>query len=241
MVLDTDIADDIDPAAYVEMFQKRLEAPRRLIGVCGRVVRGKAPEDFAKLSFLQGRELAWLTGPNGLRMFVGRTGVEVLRMIGKFDQAWLDRELAKGMRFKLIVMPQAECRLADWDGVFEMVEARYPKIAPKLHRWRKRLRDPSLAGEIGAELVSDAVKSKLDHPDHMSAQRYLVCDDTAQNARLFLWHSLGMNNQYVGDGYTAASSHSLRLDEYLTANVPLETIPGVVMIDLPVEPGRPES
>ncbi len=42
------------------------------------------------------------------------------------------------MRFKLIVMPQAECRLADWDGVFDMVEARYPEIAPKIHRWRER-------------------------------------------------------------------------------------------------------
>lgn len=236
MVLDTDIADDINPAAYVEMFEKRLDAPRRFTGVCGRVVRGKAPEDFAKLSFLQGRELAWLIGPDGLRRFVGRTAVEVLKIIGKFDQSWLDREVAKGMQFKLIVMPQAECRRADWDGVFDMVEARYPEIASKLHRWRERLRDPSLVGEIGAELVSDAVKANIHHPDHMSPKRYLVCDDTAQNARLFLWHSLGMNGQYVGDGYTAAPSHDLRLDEYLTANVPLKTILGVAITDLSVEP-----
>ena len=241
MILDTDLTDIIDPAAYAEMFEGRRGVPRRFAGVCGRVVRGRSPEEFSKLSFLPGRELAWLTGPDGLRRLIGRTAVEMLKLIGKFDQSWLNAELSKGMRFKLIIMPQAECRLADWDGVFEMVERHYPDIASKLDRWRESLRDPSLVREIGAELVSDAAKSNNDHPDHMSAERYLVCDDTAQNARLFLWHSLGMNEQYVGDGYTAALSSKFRLDEYLTANVPLQAIPGVVTIDLPIEPARFEA
>ncbi len=47
-----------------------------------------------------------------------------------------------------------------------------------------------------------------------------------------------MNERYVGDGYTSASSHDARLDEYLTANVPLGTMPAAVMIDLSVEPSR---
>ncbi len=238
MVLDTDTGEVIDPAAYTEMFEGRRDVPRRFAGVCGRVVRGRAPIEFSKLSFARDRRLAWLTGPAGLRSLVGCTSAQVLERIGKSDQPWLNEQLAKGMRFRLIVMPQAVCRLADWDGVFDMVEARYPEIAPKIHRWRERVRDPSIVGEIGAELVSDAVKSDPDHPDHMSAERYSVCDDTAQNARLFLWHSLGMNERYVGDGYTSASSHDVRLDEYLTANVSLETIPAAVMIDLSVEPAR---
>ena len=72
----------------------------------------------------------------------------------------------------------------------------------------------------------------------MDVERYRACADTAQNARLFLRHSLGLNENYVGNGFTKPSADHPPIDEYLTTNVELATIPGVVEIDLHVEPER---
>ena len=232
-----DTADVIDPATYATMFQERREFSRHFAGVCGRVVRGTAPHDFSMLSFFPGRRLAWLFGPDGLRSVVGCSDNEVLRRIAKSDQPWLNDRLAEGMRFKLIVMPQMECRRADWDGVFDMVEQHYPEVAGKLDRWRSVLRQASSEG-LPQDLLIDAVRSDPGHSDHMSVERYRACDDTAQNARLFLRHSLGMNENYVGNGFTKPSANHPSIDEYLTANVALATIPGIVTIDLHIEPER---
>lgn len=61
----------IDPATYLAMFEGRQAVPSEMSGVCGRVVRGKVDADFAMLSFADGRRLAWVTGPAGLRSMIG--------------------------------------------------------------------------------------------------------------------------------------------------------------------------
>ncbi|TXN17264.1 hypothetical protein FV219_00485 [Methylobacterium sp. WL122] len=163
---------------------------------------------------------------------LGRTGAQIVLGIGK-DPAWLHEKLAEGMRWRLVVLPQAVCARADWAGVFAMTEAHYPEIADKLVRWREAVEDPTLARSIDPALVTAAVKDDADHPNHMSVAQYIHCPDTAANARLFLWHTLGLNQHFVGDGWaTDPLTKDKRIEEYLTANVPLATVAGHQLIDL---------
>jgi hypothetical protein len=50
----------------------------------------------------------------------------------------------------------------------------------------------------------------------MSLERYLTADDTAEHARVFLWHSLGMNEDFNGTGRKRDGTH-----EYLAENIEL--------------------
>lgn len=225
----------IDPSGYVELFEGRRAAPKAISGVCGRVVRGRADADFSMLAFASGRRLAWVTGPDGLHAMIGRSGSEIVLGIGK-DRAWLREKLAEGMRWRLLVLPQAECTRADWAGIFAMIAATYPEVARKLLPWREALQDPVLTLSIPLSLVRSAVKDDTAHTEHMNVARYATCSDTAVNARLFLWHTLGLNQHFQGDGWATDPLTGERVEEYLTANVSLSEIVGHRVIALDVEP-----
>lgn len=174
---------EIDPSTYVGLFTGGEPVPAAFSGVCGRVVRGRSEAEFGSLAFASGRRLAWVTGPEGLRTMIGRTGAEIVLGIGK-DPAWLREKLAEGMRWRLIVLPQAACERADWAGVFARISSDYPEVADKLLRWRDALPDRAVATAIDPGLVTGAVKDDVAHPCHMTVERYLSSADTALNSTL---------------------------------------------------------
>ena len=222
---------EINPATYIAMFEERMPAPKVISGVCGRVVRGTSEADFAMLAFANGRRLAWVMGPDGLRDMIGRSVESVILGVGK-DRTWLSEKVAEAMRWRLVVLPQAKCVRADWLGVFAMIEAHYPEVAGKFLQWSAAVQDPTLAANIDPTLVTGAVKDDTTHPCHMNVERYLTCKNTAANARLFLWHSLGLNQHFVGDGWATDPKTKQRAEEYLTANVSLARVQGCRWTDL---------
>lgn len=66
--------------------------------------------------------------------------------------------------------------------------------------------------------------------------RYLEAPDTARSARLFLWHSLGLNQLFVGDGYTRDEDGRQGEREYLVPNRKTGEIRGLVSCDLELGP-----
>ncbi len=74
-----------------------------------------------KLSDEPSRRLSWVFGGDGLSKICGMETFELLKEIGH-DNAWLQSKLALGFAFKLCVFPEVEAVLADWDGVFHLVE-----------------------------------------------------------------------------------------------------------------------
>jgi len=61
----------------------------------------------------------------------------------------------------------------------------------------------------------------------MSLERYKDAPDDAVYARAFLWHSLGLNEHFQGDGYSEEG-----VPEYLVANVDLNEDFTVVPLDV---------
>ncbi len=222
----------MDPTVYAELFRKRSQPAKPIAGVCGRVMRGRrGSSSFDRLSFQNGRRLAWVTGPAGLLRFLNMSDTEiVIGGIGK-SRTWLDEKLREGMGWKLAIVPQTGGELANWDGVFSMIRGHYPeRIATKLLRWKSELADGALATKIEARLVTGEIKDNPSHPLHMSEETYLACEDTAVNARLFLWHSLGVSEQFTGTGYTTGGA-----DEYLVPNQTFADMSSYTLIELHVD------
>lgn len=223
----------VDPTVYVDMFYGRRPKPPMLSGVCGRVIRGAYEHQFDRLVFTEGRRLAWVMGPTGMNEMIGKSGADIVLGIGK-SRTWLQEKLSEGIRWKLVVIPQEECLRADWDGLFAMLTTYYPDVMTKLLPWVDDLKDPALLTSIDSSLVTSAVKDNIAHPMHMSVEHYLANDDTPQNARLFLWHSLGANEQFIGTGYTRGPDSNENVEEFLMPNRNLSDIPHCQVIDLDV-------
>ena len=227
--------DLISPSRYIELLRAGITPPR-MTGVCGRIVRGKADEDFTRLSFLPGRRLAWVIGVEGLRAMISMSDTEKILTIGK-SLPWLEEKLAAGYRFRLVVLPSTAGQPADWTGLLASIRQFYPEIAERVGRWWPILRAQGVSAGVGIELRVSKIKDDPLHALHMSLEKYQNADDTLENARLFLLHSLGVNDLYDGTGTTGYAN--IRSGEYLVPNRSLVEFPNRAEVDL--SPGASTS
>ena len=222
----------ITPADYEDLFAGKKPAPRSFVGVCGRVVRGQEPGGFERLTHSD-RRLAWVLGPEEMRDLIGKSGTEIVLGIGK-DWDWLRAQVKNGMHWRLFVLPESGMVAATWDNLLALIAEHYPEVAPKLLRWDRALRDPRLVEAIDSSFTTSEVKDNEAHPLHMSLERYQKCPDTPENARLFLWHTLGINHRFTGSGRTMNPDGSEGFAEYLMPNRSLADFPGYRAIPLEV-------
>jgi len=221
------------PQQYLEIFQSGERPSLFSPNVCGRVIRGRNEADFEKLSFVEGRRVAFILGPEGMGGLVGQTGRDIVLGVGKTPE-WLSEQLENGIKWKLVVLPKRSCVLADWAGVQEIIKNVYPEISDKIKPWYQAMKDQSLTDAIDPSLVTSLVKDYPSHPEHRTVARYLAGEDNALNARLFLWHSLGINDQYTGTGYTKPPNGERGAEEYLIENTLISQISEARVIDLEV-------
>lgn len=233
MNCENETADRITPADYERLFVAGLAPPRPFMGVCGRVVRGKEPRNFERLTFAS-RRLAWVLGPHAMRGLLGRSGVDIVLGIGK-SRAWLEPLLNEGMRWQLFVLPQAGMLAATWDNVLALVADHYPEVAAKVLACDPAVRDPVLPGKIDPRATTSEVKEKEEHALHMNVLRFRDSETTPENARLFLWHTLGINERFTGSGRTQHPDGSDGGDEYLVPNRPLAEFGEYAVIPLEVD------
>lgn len=66
-------------------------------GLCGRIIRGKTPQDFVS-------------------------------------------QVSQGKSYKLVVFPEAEALVADWDGMLELTSKVYPETAPYCKKYALELK-----------------------------------------------------------------------------------------------------
>lgn len=220
----------VTPREYEDLFKKGQPLPMRIVGLCGRIMRGRTDDDFHQLAFQEGRRLAWVIGPIGLQKLVGMSHEDIVLGIGK-HRDWLDAKLREGFSWRLVVFPDDRCRQATWDGLFEMIRLHYPtEVFERLQRWESRLRTSNDRITVSPSDIESDVKDNIDDPRHMSVERYLAASDTCENARLFLWHSLGVNDLFTGTGM----SRETGFDEYLRPACRLSELAEYVSIPLEV-------
>jgi hypothetical protein len=220
------------PLEFKDLFLSGEPMSRPIEGLCARIARGRPDEPVRRLADFAGRRLAWVFGPAWLEYMLSRPALgDVVRYMGKDPSEWLPRIRRQGHVLRLVVAHAPDREPATWDGMFRAIDQYYPEVAPRLHRWEGTILTrslPELTGDRHREF--EAAKESQDSPAHISADRLLEIEDTAQHARVFLWHSLGLNAEFRGDGIAPGGEFAR---EYLTMNRDL----GPDDVVIPLDPG----
>lgn len=229
------------PEEYIDALKaKRVDDVEN---VCGRILRGVTDKDFETLTDdPANRRVVSPTDESGLKGLLGKTGYEMLIEIG-YPADYIGALLDKGKKFKLVVFPAGKDAVtATWMNVIRVASEAYPEIADRMWRHGQKMMTyghtnfVELEKAIGKTAVQlNETKSKgSSNEEFMSFERYKAAPDTAENARLFLYFTVGLNNLFAGDGYTRDANGNKGIKEYLMANKPIAEIAGSKLIDLDV-------
>ena len=70
---------------YKKLFLDGKKNKIPITGLCGRIIRGKSPDDFLTLTDDPNRDIIMLMGGDGLEQILGKTGYEALINIGYME------------------------------------------------------------------------------------------------------------------------------------------------------------
>lgn len=223
----------VTPVSYLEAFREG-RAGEAVQGLAGRIVRGRNPEDFEKLSEDPLRRAVFVMGEDGLQQLLGLEGRDVLRKIG-YTEDYIDHLLGKGTHFRLLVFPRGpEVVEATWEGVTELTRRVYPEVGELVSKGLPVLRKLAFA-QLQAQSPSpwsEADRAGRGHPEFWSAERLGGSDGAPWKVRAFLYHELHLTELFAGDGWTRTPEGPRGLREYLTANREVASIPGAEWLEL---------
>jgi hypothetical protein len=211
------------------------EAALDSTGLCYRLIRGKAPEEFEFLAFPPDvKRLAWVSAAENLDRLVSVSHGEIRELVANLmgkPLQWVDQKLRDGYSWKVVVMPQQVCLRADWDGVFRAVQNAFPEIAGKILRFENSLRTKSFATieqEIRPTNTFRAIKdSGKAHEQYIDLPRLLELNEPKLwQVRGFLFNIVGLNGLFRGDGHVYNEKDERQGSEFLIPNVEIRKIVG---------------
>ncbi len=210
-------------------------------GVHGRILRGETAKDFETLTDdPENRRVVFPTDESGLEGLLGKTGYEMLIAIG-YPADYIESLVKAGKKFKLVVFPEGQDSVpATWMNVFKVVCEAYPLTRRSLFAHGSVIQTynnknfAALEKKIGktAEYLNEVKSRGSKDPEFMSAYRYMCSPDTAENARLFLYFTVGLNNLFAGDGWTRDKDDKKGMKEYLLANKKIADMEGAILVDI---------
>lgn len=221
----------MQPSEYIELLKTGTKA--KVEGLCGRIIRGKTPADFAHLSDDPNRKVVMLTDSEGLESLLGKVGYDMLITIGHHPDH-IQKQLGAGKSYKIVVFPASSALEGTWDGVVKLTSQVYPDVAPTLKKYRPELgRLPFATIE---QLAGYRFKDADDpaHPKFMTHEAFNKSSKGLVPLRALLYHTLHLRELFRGDGYTYDEKGNRGVREYLLPNVEIASIPGVVVHDLTV-------
>lgn len=205
--------------------------------LCGRLIRGRKPEDFETLTDDPDRRLVLLMGPDGLAQLPGKTGYEMLKAIG-YTEAHIVAKVQEGNQFKLAVFPEGDvARLATWDNVIDIAADTYPDVSVGLYKHREALKMARFEGIAAQADFSFAEVDDIGPTDsrHMTYERYLQSRQDLFDTRSFLYYTLHLREQFGGGGYVIDRDGNRGMLEYVAPNLPIARLGAHALLDIRVD------
>lgn len=202
----------------------------------GRIVRIKGDGPLT-LTEEPDRRVVMIMGPAALADLTGRSGIEMLSLIGYTDE-YVRRKLKEGCRFELVVFsrPRGKLAVANWSNTIDGIIEAYPEVADIVAVNRRLLTALSLAdfealaGFSFAHVDARGVKD----PRFMTLERLQKSDRSALAARRFLYHVTRLSDLFTGNGVTMTAYGEPGVREYIMRNRPVSQLENVQVIELQV-------
>lgn len=222
--------------AYLESFKKGLKLGQVISGICGRVIRGKKPEDFLSLTDDPTRRIVMLIDPEGLSVLPGLSGYDVLLTLG-YEPDYLKHKVDEGNKFKLVVFGDGGlAKLATWDNLIDMVKMQYPEESDtfEIHRETLKITSFNDIQKIAGFSFLDVEKAGNSDRRYMTYDRFRESDKSIASLRAFLYFTVHLRELYSGDGYTYDSQGNRGVMEYIVPNKPLSQLGQYGIVDVEV-------
>jgi hypothetical protein len=201
----------------------------------GRVLKGKADDDFETLSDDRDRKIVFLMGSDGLEGLLGLSNDQILAKIG-YTTEYVARLEHDGYRFKLVVFKSGldARQLATWDHVVELVASAYPDIAAKVTAALPRLKRTSFREieQLAPSPFAAIDRVGREHADYIDERRLRSSDGALWRIRAFLYYRIRLLELFAGDGVTRTGDGKRGLKEYIAPNQPIRDLGGARLIDL---------
>jgi len=231
------------PASYLEALNAGETA--QVSGLCGRLIRGKKPEDFETLSDDSTRRVVIPVDSKGLQDLLGKSGYEMLITVGYDIPSIAQKVVDEGCQFKLVVFPEGtDALLGTWENVVQVVTIAYsdfPEVGQRMTRHFSELAQnfshqtfDAFESRVGFDCSEVDAEGSTD-VRYMTVDRYLQSDDSADNARLFLYFSVHLRELFAGDGWTRLNDGQKGVQEFLIPNGQISNLGGAQMSDIDVQ------
>ncbi|MBD3351195.1 MAG: hypothetical protein GF364_06890 [Candidatus Lokiarchaeota archaeon] len=227
----------MDLSTYKELFEKTQKPEGEITGLCGRILRGRKPEDFKTLTDEpERRKIIMLMAGDGLIKMLGTTGFQALKTIG-YEREYIEYKLKDNYKFKLVVFAQSDLiKPATWNNVAEIVTLVYPDVKSKIYDQLDNLKSKTFK-EIQDDVdisMKQTYRNGPNDPLFMTYDRFKSAEATLYNVRVFLYHTVELRDLFAGDGYTYDEEGNRGLMEYIAPNKPLDELGEHILIDLDV-------
>ncbi len=220
---------------FARLIRSGQRTTSQISGLCGRLIRGKKPEDFLTLTDDADRKIVMLIGPDGLQKMPGKNGWDMLMEIG-YEPDYAKHKIEEGCQFKLVVFPEGgPAKLATWDNVLDEVVRIYPDTFAAASGYTSVLKEESFAvieSHAGYSFL-EVEKAGKNDPRFMTYERFQRSKMTLVDFRAFLYFSVHLRELFRGDGYTDAQGKRGPM-EYIVPNRPLAELGELELIDIPV-------
>lgn len=210
----------------IPQFVDAYSTPTCVSGLCGRIIRGKAPEDFLTLSDDPTRKVVMLMGPDGLENCIGLSGYDQLMKIG-YPADYANDLIKDNTKFKMVVFQEGGLILqATWDNVAKVLMEVYPDIAgalssiPALKNFKYERFETSVKFSF-----REVQKNGPDDDRYMTYDRFkLIPVPNYNDLRAFLYFTCYLNELFSGDGYTYDEQGNRGLQEFIIPNQPIQAL-----------------
>jgi len=231
----------LTPAQYLKVLELGfpLSPPPFVTGLCGRIIRGKTPEDFAKLSDDPSRKIVFLTDAGGLASMLGKSGYQMLITVGHHPDH-IAKQVAAGKTYKIVVFPASEAQPATWEGLCRSTAEVYPDLKSDMQKYFDEFQTLSFKDweqKFQTQMGTSTQMKDVDDPssfNFMSYDKYVASPRTALDLRRFFYHTLHIRELFRGDGYTYDENGRRGVKEYLMPNKAITDIKDAVVGDVSV-------
>jgi hypothetical protein len=204
--------------------------------LCGRVIRGKRPEDFETLTNDPTRKVVLIMGPDGLQQMVRQpSGYAMLETIG-YAKQHIAAKVSEGNAFKLAVFPEGNlARPATWSNMFAMLSKAYGMQ----HNFEPYI--PVLQRRTFEEITQDApfdyhqvTSEGISNPHYMTPDRFAASRRTLRDVRDLAYFTGSMRQQFGGNAKVLDEAGNETMDEYAVYNLPLAKLGEYALLDIDV-------